>query len=207
MKLFENKVCGKEKNIDIGMINPPYALKASDGEKKGDKSEGKTELDAMFGQKAYSDFDISGVGSFVDAQFSERWNSRLELGHSENRETTRDKLSPDLYSFNTYRDSLNWQNSLALDDQNSLMLGLDAYEDRVRSSTDFEQDSRWNRAAFVQHRFEGEYFSTELGLRHDKNQQFGSNNTWSGSLTVPLNAAPSWSPVIRSEIVPPTLLS
>ncbi|KMM87614.1 TonB-dependent receptor plug domain-containing protein [Pseudomonas lundensis] len=152
------------------------------------KSEGKTELDAMFGQKAYSDFDISSVGSFVDAQFSERWNSRLELGHSENRETTRDKLSPDLYSFNTYRDSLNWQNSLALDDQNSLMLGLDAYEDRVRSSTDFDKDSRWNRAVFIQHRFQGEGFSTELGLRHDKNQQFGSNNTWSASLTVPLNA-------------------
>ena len=152
------------------------------------KSEGKTELDAMFGQKAYSDFDISSVGSFVDAQFSERWNSRLELGHSENRETTRDKLSPDLYSFNTYRDSLNWQNSLALDDQNSLMLGLDAYQDRVRSSTDFDKDSRWNRAVFIQHRFQGEGFSTELGLRHDKNQQFGSNNTWSASLTVPLNA-------------------
>ena len=151
------------------------------------KSTGKTELDAMFGQQGYSDFDISSVGSFIDAQLSERWNSRLELGHSENREKTRDKLSPALYSFNTYRDALNWQNTLTLDDQNSLMLGLDTYEDRVRSSTDFEQDSRWNRAAFVQHRFEGEYFSTELGLRHDKNQQFGSNNTWSGSLTVPLN--------------------
>ena len=153
------------------------------------KSEGKTELDATFGQKSYSNFDISSVGSFIDAQLSERWNSRLELGHSENREKTRDKLSPDLYSFNTYRDSLNWQNSLSLDDQNSLMLGFDAYQDRVRSSTAFDKDSRWNRAVFVQHRFQDEGFSTELGLRHDKNQQFGSNNTWSASLTVPLNAA------------------
>ena len=106
------------------------------------KSEGKTELDATFGQKSYSNFDISSVGSFIDAQLSERWNSRLELGHSENREKTRDKLSPDLYSFNTYRDSLNWQNSLSLDDQNSLMLGFDAYQDRVRSSTAFDKDSR-----------------------------------------------------------------
>lgn len=153
------------------------------------KSEGKTELDATFGQKSYSNFDISSVGSFIDAQLSERWNSRIELGHSENREKTRDKLSTDLYSFNTYRDSLNWQNSLSLDDQNSLMLGFDAYQDRVRSSTAFDKDSRWNRAVFVQHRFQGEGFSTELGLRHDKNQQFGSNNTWSASLTVPLNAA------------------
>ena len=163
------------------------------------KNIGKTELDNSFGrwdpatqsvsgQQLYSDFDISSVGSFIDAQLSERWNSRLELGHSENREKTRDKLSTDIYSFNTYRDSLNWQNNLSLDDQNSLILGADAYQDRVRSSTLFEEDSRWNRAAFVQHRFQGDYFSTELGLRHDQNQQFGSHNTWSASLTVPLNA-------------------
>ncbi|WP_338579918.1 TonB-dependent receptor domain-containing protein [Pseudomonas sp. ML2-2023-6] len=163
------------------------------------KNVGKTELDNPFGrwdpstmtvsgQQLYSDFDISSVGSFIDAQLSERWNSRLELGHSENREKTRDQLSADIYSFNTYRDSLNWQNNLTLDDKNSLILGADTYQDRVRSSTAFEQDSRWNHAAFVQHRFHGDYFSTELGVRHDQNQQFGSHNTWSASLSVPLNA-------------------
>ena len=164
------------------------------------KNTGKTELDNGFGrwdpetssvsgQQLYSDFDISSVSSFIDAQLTERWNSRLELGHSENREKTRDKLSPDIASFNTYRDSLNWQNNLTLTDQHSLIVGADAYEDRVRSSTVFNQDSRWNRAAFIQHRFQGDYFSTELGLRHDQNQQFGNQNTWSASLTVPLNAS------------------
>ena len=151
------------------------------------KNTGKTELDAMFGQKGYSDFDISSVGGFVDAQINDRWNSRVEWGHSENREKTRDKLSPDLYAFNTYRDSLNWQNNLTLNDQHSLIVGADSYEDRVRSSTVFDEDSRWNRAAFVQHRFHGDYFSTELGVRHDQNQQFGRYNTWSASLSVPLN--------------------
>lgn len=151
------------------------------------KNTGKTELDAMFGQKGYSDFDISSVGGFIDAQINDRWNSRVEWGHSENREKTRDKLSPDLYAFNTYRDSLNWQNNLTLNDQHSLIVGADSYEDRVRSSTVFDEDSRWNRAVFVQHRFHGDYFSTELGLRHDQNQQFGSHNTWSASLSVPLN--------------------
>ena len=164
------------------------------------KNTGKTELDNGFGrwdpetssvsgQQLYSDFDISSVSSFIDAQLTERWNSRLELGHSENREKTRDKLSQDIASFNTYRDSLNWQNNLTLTDQHSLIVGADAYEDRVRSSTVFDEDSRWNRAAFIQHRFQGDYFSTELGLRHDQNQQFGNQNTWSASLTVPLNAS------------------
>ena len=150
------------------------------------KNTGKTELDAMYGQKGYSVFDISSVGGFIDAQLNDRWNSRVEWGHSENREKTRDKLSPDVYAFNTYRDSLNWQNNLSLNDQHSLIVGADSYEDRVRSSTVFDEDSRWNHAAFVQHRFNGDYFSTELGVRHDQNQQFGSHNTWSASLSVPL---------------------
>ncbi|MEI1692012.1 HsdM family class I SAM-dependent methyltransferase [Acinetobacter nosocomialis] len=51
----------KAKNIDVGMINPPYALKASDGEKKGDKSEGKTELDFIYSMLSYLKKDGIGI--------------------------------------------------------------------------------------------------------------------------------------------------
>ncbi|MFK0314024.1 TonB-dependent receptor domain-containing protein [Pseudomonas sp. NPDC090233] len=141
-----------------------------------------------FGQKPYTDFNVSSLGTYFDAQLNDVWHSRLELGHSENRDDKRDKLSDERFVFNTYRDQVTWQNDLALTDQHSLLVGGDWYEDRVHGSTDFTEDSRWNRAAFVQHRFSGEHFSTELGMRRDQNQQFGGQTTWSGSLTVPLNA-------------------
>jgi len=159
---------------------------------------GKTEFDNSFGrydpatqssvgQKPYSKFDLSSVSTYFDVRLSDHWKSRLELGHSENRDTSLDKLSDDRSVFNTYRDSANWQNTLTLNDRHSLILGADWYEDRVNSSTVFDEDSRWNRAAFIQHRYQSEHFSTELGLRHDQNQQFGGQNTWSGTLTVPIN--------------------
>lgn len=159
---------------------------------------GKSEFDNPFGrydsltyqsfqQQPYTDFTVSSVSSYVDARINDVWKSRLELGHSENREKTLDKLSDDRSVFNTYRDSLTWQNDLTLNDQNSLILGGDWYEDRVNSSTVLAEDSRWNRAAFIQHRFEAQYFSTELGLRRDQNQQFGGHNSWSGTLTLPVN--------------------
>ncbi|MBA6117523.1 TonB-dependent receptor [Pseudomonas sp. NC26] len=162
-------------------------------------SRGRSEYDNPFGrfdlatfesvgQKPYTDFTVSSLGTYFDAQFSERWHSRLELGHSENRDDKRDKLSDERFVFNTYRDQLTWQNDLALTDQHSLLIGGDWYEDRVHASTDFTEDSRWNRAAFIQHRFSGEQFSTEVGVRRDQNQQFGGQTTWGGSLTVPLNA-------------------
>ncbi len=161
---------------------------------------GKTEFDNPFGlfdpvtfnsvgQQQYSDFELSSLGAYIEARINPVWKTRLEIGHSENREKTLDKFSDDRYVFNTYRDSVNWQNDLRLDEHNSLMIGGDWYQDRVNSSTPFDEDSRWNRAVFFQHRFQGEGFSTELGLRHDDNQQFGSQNTWSGTLTVPLNNA------------------
>lgn len=141
-----------------------------------------------FGQKPYTDFSVSSLGSYFAAQLSDAWRSRLELAHSENRDDKRDKLSAERFVFNTYRDQLTWQNDLALGERNTLLIGGDWYEDRVHASTDFTEDSRWNRAVFAQHRYQGEQFSTELGVRHDRNQQFGGQTTWSGSLTVPLNA-------------------
>ena len=159
---------------------------------------GKSEYDNSFGrydvatgqtvgQKPYTDYTLSSASGYVDATLNERWQSRLELGHSENRDTKRDTLSDDFSVFNTYRDSVNWQNDLTLNEQNSLILGGDWYEDRLHGSTTFTENSRWNRAAFVQHRFHGEGFSTELGLRRDQNQQFGGQNSWSGTLTLPVN--------------------
>ena len=162
-------------------------------------SRGKSEYDNSFGrydfatgqsvgQKPYTDYTVSSASAYIDAQLNEAWQTRVELGHSENRDTKRDKLSPDFSVFNTYRDSINWQNDLTLDQQNSLILGGDWYEDRFHGSTTLSENSRWNRAAFIQHRFKGEWFSTELGLRRDQNQQFGGQNSWSGTLTLPVNS-------------------
>ena len=159
---------------------------------------GKSEYDNSFGrydtatgqtvgQKPYTDYAVSSASGYVDATLNEHWQSRLELGHSENRDTKRDTLSEDFSVFNTYRDSVNWQNDLTLNERNSLILGGDWYEDRFHGSTTFTENSRWNRAAFVQHRFQSTWFSTELGLRRDQNQQFGAQNSWSGTFTLPVN--------------------
>ncbi|MND58259.1 Vitamin B12 transporter BtuB precursor [compost metagenome] len=152
-------------------------------------SRGRSEYDNLFGDgsEPYTDFTVSSVGTYADAQLTETWHSRLELGHSENRDTKRDSLQAGGSEFNTYRDAINWQNDLSLDERHNLLLGGDWYEDRLHASTDFDEDSRWNRAAFVQHRYKGDSFSTELGVRRDQNQQFGGQNSWSASLTVPIN--------------------
>nr|WP_279153077.1 TonB-dependent receptor [Pseudomonas mosselii] len=161
-------------------------------------SRGRSEYDNPYGrldevtwlsypQQTYTDFSVSSLGSWFDAQLNDTWHSRLELGHSENRDDKRDKLSDQRFIYNTYRDQVTWQNEFALDERNQLMLGGDWYQDRFHGTANFSEDSRWNRAAFAQYRFAGERFSSELGVRHDRNQQYGEQTTWNASLTVPLN--------------------
>lgn len=154
---------------------------------------GEIEYDDLFGPSLpTSNFQLSAASGFVDAALSERWRSRLEVGHSEDKRDTANDLTgapADLfYSFATYRDSASWVNTLQISDANQLLVGADWHEDRLHSTTDFVEESRWNQAAFIQHRYSSSGFSTELGLRHDKNEQYGSENSLNAALTVPLDS-------------------
>ncbi len=151
---------------------------------------GQTEFDDLLsGTRPYEDFQLSSTSGYLSAQLNDSWLSRIDVGHSEDkRDTKNDDPQGALYNYNSYRNAANWLNTLQVNDTNKLLVGLDWYEDILHSSTVLNETSRWNQAAFIQHRFYGEQFSTELGMRHDKNEDFGSQNTWNGALTVPVNA-------------------
>ena len=163
---------------------------------------GKTEIDNSDGRyqtwplpsaatEQYTDFSGSSVSTFVELQVSEQWVSRLELGHSEDKISTYDKLFPASRDINSYRDSAAWLNTFQVSEQHTLRAGVDYLKDKVRTGSNpiepkYAKDSRWNQAAFIQHSYKGDLLGTELGLRHDKNQQFGSENSWNAALSLPV---------------------
>lgn len=158
---------------------------------------GKTEIDNPFGSgwpavgtEEYIEFTGSVVSAFAELQATEQWLSRLELGYSEDKLKSRDKLNSPFsaYDINSYRDSAVWLNTFQVNDEHTLRAGADYSKEKVRtdSNTVYDKDSRWNKAAFIQHNYSGDLFGTELGLRHDKNQQFGSENTWNAALSIPV---------------------
>lgn len=137
----------------------------------------------------YDDYSVTAVSTYLDGRINDIWQSRLELGHSEDKQQNHDKLFPAVSDFNTYRDSLSWLNTLTLGNGHSLRLGADYLDDKVRSTTNFDEDSRDNKAVFVQHGFQGERFGTELGMRYDDNEQFGSESTFNGAVSYNLDSA------------------
>jgi vitamin B12 transporter len=129
---------------------------------------GESEFDLSWdGDYPYNDFQLSTASVYANLQVSELWHSRLELGHAENRSWTRFDDHAGSDAFNTYRDSLAWLNTLQLTPAQQLLVGFDGHKERLNGNDSFAETSRWNRAAFVQHRYDHARFSTEVGLRHD----------------------------------------
>ena len=157
---------------------------------------GKNEYDDAYEQapaEPSDQFRVSSTSGYLEGQLSELWNSRLELGQSYDRNKAVGAASPWSNGLNaTTRHSASWLNRLDLNPANELTLGGDWYEDKLDSSTDYAEDSRSNRAALFQHRFNGEQFFTELGMRHDDNQHYGNENSWNGALGLPLESGQQW---------------
>src|SRR5690554_6109942 len=91
---------------------------------------GKTETDSTFMVSApYDEYSLSTSTVWLDGRINDIWRSRIELGHSEDKQENFDKLLPGSTVNNTYRDSVNWLNSLALGKGHNLRLGLDYLND------------------------------------------------------------------------------
>jgi len=139
------------------------------------------------------EFRVSSYSGYLDGQLTDMWNSRLELGRSFDRNHAVGAGSAwNNTLLETTRHSAAWINRLQLSERHQLSVGGDWYEDQLDSATFFQEDSRDNSAFFAQHSFQGERFGTELGLRHDDNQQFGSHNSWNGAVSLPVGESQRW---------------
>lgn len=125
------------------------------------------------------DFKLSTVATHLQWQVNDLWQTRIEAGHAEDK---RDSSGSFPSVFNTYRDSASWLNHLRFNEQHSVQVGIDWYEDKLSSSTAFNEVERYNQAAFAQYRFDGQRISSELGWRHDDNEQFGEQDSFNGAL-------------------------
>lgn len=149
---------------------------------------GKSEYDSTFANSLpYNNYVFSTSTAWLDARINDVWQSRLELGHAEDKLKDSDKTSPLSYATNTYRDSLNWLNTLTLGNGHSILLGLDYLKDKVHSTNLYAVNSRYNKAAFAQYSYQGTSFGGELGVRHDNNEQFGSENTYNAAVSYLIN--------------------
>jgi vitamin B12 transporter len=84
--------------------------------------------------------------------------------------------------FDTTRDTLSIQSDYALAERQLITLGLDYVDDRVHGSVEYSEDSRHNLGYFGEYQGGWGAISTQLSLRQDENQQFGTQTTGNAAL-------------------------
>lgn len=104
------------------------------------------------------------------------WNMTLRAGNSE--DSSNAFFNGAFVSrYKTRRDSLSWQNDVAINTHNLLTAGLDYQHDRVDSNKSYAQTARSNNAVFGQYQGDFGPHSLQASARRDNNQQFGTHKT------------------------------
>jgi len=140
------------------------------------RSEADTEYDGSFQNESETMQQLLSAG--LRFMPSDIWDLSLKAGRSWDDS---DNFKDGLFSsrFETERDSLSWQNDLALTPDHRLTLGLDYLEDRVDGTTDYAVTSRDNVGLFGQYLGQIGRHELQASLRGDDNEQFGSHTTGS----------------------------
>jgi vitamin B12 transporter len=116
------------------------------------------------------------MGAKVSIAPGEGWDIDLAVGRS------LDVL--DIYyqgafldTFETQRDSLSWQNDIAIGEEHLLTAGVDYLEDRVGGTVDYTANSRSSTGVFGQ--YQGRFGANliKASLRRDDNEQFGGHTS------------------------------
>ncbi|MGM0672454.1 MAG: TonB-dependent receptor domain-containing protein, partial [Pseudomonadota bacterium] len=130
--------------------------------------------------RAYTDFVHAALRAGVRIPVSDRWDSEVTLGQSRDESddvTEGGVLGGNVDQFYTRREQLTWRNDIQLADRMHLTAGVDAYEDRVWGTTDYDEDSRYNVGAYSVLRTGFGVHDLEGSLRFDDNEQFGNETT------------------------------
>lgn len=130
----------------------------------------------------YADTIVESLAAKVEYQPSETYSASLQVGQSKDEsENLADNVSLvntfNSGEFNTTKKEATWLNHISLTDNHLLTAGLDYQLDEVDGSTDYAEDSRYNKAALVQLQSGFGAFDTIIGGRYDDNEQFGSYTT------------------------------
>ncbi|MFK5984595.1 MAG: TonB-dependent receptor [Pseudomonadota bacterium] len=147
------------------------------------RSQGNSEFDGSYVNN--TDYVEQVVGGQVNMQVNDIWDMSFKLGQNQsNSDNNLKKVKKS--QFDTTSDSFSWQNNIEVLDNSLLTLGADYENDKVKSSTQFDQSSRDNKAIFAQYQLFEKAFDFTASARHDDNESYSKHNTGNLSLAVPI---------------------
>lgn len=142
------------------------------------RTDGNSEFDG--GSQNESESSQQVIGGTLRLQASQAWTSTLSLGTSQD---VSDNFKDGVFSsrFKTTRDTVSWQNDLAIGSDHLMTVGISGDRDKVDSTTAFAVNSRNNTGVFGQYQGNFGASDVQLSARNDDNEQFGNHGTGGAS--------------------------
>ncbi|AFP29150.1 Vitamin B12 transporter BtuB [Marinobacter sp. BSs20148] len=134
------------------------------------QSEGNTEYEG-----GNTDYTIRTVGLGLVAPLSDYWQTGIQFSESQDDEKTLSS-SGESYYYDTRLRQARWENTFSYS-VHELVVGAELQQDEVESTEDFTETSRTNTAVFSQLRLNFGPLDTQLSLRSDDNEAYGTNET------------------------------
>ena len=121
-------------------------------------------------------------------QLTDRWQSVLRFGLTKEMGDDRDPFYPATYG--SLQRSYSWQNTLQVDERQSLSLSLERLEERARGSNVYQEDRRDTNSAGLIWRGNFARHHLQASARNDNISGYGNQAT--GSLAYDYDIAPGW---------------
>lgn len=160
-------------------------------------TEARKELDVVRGVDTtapYGDSWLQGTLATLKMPLTESWHTQFRLGRSYDDSDNFDKYGPEHSHFRTARNAAGWQNDFRLDDRQTLVAGVDYYEEEVEASGIFADldgrriDERDNTGYYLQYLLETNPVDLQLALRQDDHDSFGEETTGNAAVGFALTA-------------------
>ena len=149
----------------------------------------RNEYDDSTSADPYGKSWIQSTNGLLKTQILPFWAASLSAGHNIDDS---DDFGNFPFNVRTTRNSASLQNDFTLSKFHVLTVGGDYDKDKVKGSTNYvdtsgkEVTGRDNKGGFIQYIGEFGILDTQLGARHDDNDDFGSNKTKNAALGVDL---------------------
>jgi len=123
-----------------------------------------------------NDFVQQVAGVYGELPITDNWRSRLTLSESRDESDNIDNFGDSV--FNTKVSTARWENTFTAG-VHELIAGGEYSEDRVNSTTAYDETSRSNAAVFTQALLDFAPFTLQASLRFDDNEAYGEEVTGS----------------------------
>jgi vitamin B12 transporter len=166
-------------------------------------AEGNTEYDASAPFANEDDYVQQVLGITLRTAPADIWDLTVTAGRSlDERDSFRADTPGSDFRFDTERRSFSLQNDFALTDDDTFSLGLDYHDDRVDSTTPYNETSRDTKALFAQYQGITGKNSLLARIRPLEDEQFGSHTTgniaWGYQASQQTRITLSWGTAFKS---------